>query len=54
MAKRIQFSTHGGPEVLEYVDFTPREPAAGEVQIENRAVGINFIDTYVRSGLYPV
>lgn len=54
MAKRIQFSAHGGPEVLEYVDFTPREPAAGEVQIENRAVGINFIDTYVRSGLYPV
>lgn len=54
MAKRIQFSAHGGPEVLEYVDFTLREPAAGEVQIENRAIGINFIDTYIRSGLYPV
>ncbi|MBJ7223735.1 MULTISPECIES: quinone oxidoreductase [unclassified Brenneria] len=52
MAKRIQFSAHGGPEVLKYVDFTPRDPAAGEVQVENRAIGINFIDTYIRSGLY--
>ncbi|MFP9229347.1 quinone oxidoreductase [Pectobacterium cacticida] len=54
MAKRIQFSAHGGPEVLQYVDFTPSDPAAGEVQVENRAIGINFIDTYIRSGLYPV
>ncbi|WP_369789145.1 quinone oxidoreductase [Rouxiella sp. WC2420] len=53
MAKRIQFSTTGGPEVLEYVDFTPVDPAANEVQIENKAIGINYIDTYVRSGLYP-
>ncbi|MCS3406866.1 quinone oxidoreductase [Serratia sp. AKBS12] len=52
MAKRIQFSATGGPEVLQYVDFTPLDPAAGEVQIENRAIGINYIDTYVRSGLY--
>ncbi|TKI04393.1 quinone oxidoreductase [Martelella alba] len=53
MAKRIQFSANGGPDVLEYVDFTPKEPAAGEVQVENKAIGINYIDTYVRSGLYP-
>ncbi|CAE1150825.1 quinone oxidoreductase [Serratia sp. Tan611] len=52
MAKRIQFSATGGPEVLQYVDFTPLDPVAGEVQIENRAIGINYIDTYVRSGLY--
>ncbi|RLM19720.1 quinone oxidoreductase [Brenneria alni] len=52
MAKRIQFNAHGGPEVLQYVDFTPRDPAAGEVQIENRAIGINLIDTYYRAGLY--
>lgn len=52
MAKRIQFSAVGGPEVLQYVDFTPLDPAAGEVQIENKAIGINYIDTYVRSGLY--
>ncbi|TCV92489.1 quinone oxidoreductase [Biostraticola tofi] len=52
MAKRIQFSAHGGPEVLQYQDFTPQDPADGEVQVENQAIGINFIDTYVRSGLY--
>ncbi|MBX9335093.1 quinone oxidoreductase, partial [Serratia marcescens] len=45
MAKRIQFSATGGPEVLQYVDFTPLDPAAGEVQIENKAIGINYIDT---------
>ena len=53
MAKRIQFSATGGPEVLQYVDFTPKDPDEGEVQVENKAIGINFIDTYVRSGLYP-
>ncbi|MFI8418034.1 quinone oxidoreductase [Serratia sp. NPDC078593] len=52
MAKRIQFSTTGGPEVLQYVDFTPADPAADEVQVENKAIGINYIDTYIRSGLY--
>ncbi|MDN6071553.1 MAG: quinone oxidoreductase [Enterobacterales bacterium] len=54
MAKRIQFNAHGGPEVLEYVEFTPKDPAAGEVQISNKAIGINYIDTYIRGGLYPV
>lgn len=53
MAKRIQFTANGGPEVLQYQDFTPAEPAAGEVQVTNKAIGINYIDTYVRSGLYP-
>lgn len=53
MAKRIEFSTIGGPEVLQLVDFTPVDPVAGEVQIENKAIGINYIDTYIRSGLYP-
>ncbi|MGC6388467.1 quinone oxidoreductase [Ewingella sp. S1.OA.A_B6] len=53
MAKRIQFSTTGGPEVLQYVSFQPQDPAAGEVQVENKAIGINYIDTYMRSGLYP-
>ncbi|MWV14774.1 NADPH:quinone reductase [Pseudomonas sp. L-22-4S-12] len=52
MAKRIQFSRHGGPEVLEYTDFTPAEPGPQEVRVRNRAIGLNFIDTYYRSGLY--
>ncbi|MCK0714262.1 NADPH:quinone reductase [Chromohalobacter sarecensis] len=53
MAKRIQFARTGGPEVLEYVDFTPAEPGPGEVRVRNRAVGLNFIDIYFRTGLYP-
>ncbi len=53
MAKRIQFSQHGGPEVMQLVDVDMPEPAAGEVLIENKAIGVNYIDTYVRSGLYP-
>ncbi len=54
MVKRIQFSATGGPDVLEYRDFTPKDPGEGEVQVENKAIGVNFIDTYLRSGLYPV
>lgn len=53
MAKRIQFSTIGGPEVLEYVDFEPAEPGPQQVRVRNKAIGVNFIDTYFRSGLYP-
>ncbi|MCS3433887.1 quinone oxidoreductase [Klebsiella sp. BIGb0407] len=53
MAKRIQFTQHGGPEVLQTVEFTPNPPADNEIQVENKAIGINYIDTYIRSGLYP-
>lgn len=53
MAKRIQFSTIGGPQVLEYVDFKPAEPGPQQVRVRNKAIGVNFIDTYFRSGLYP-
>ncbi|SOC55984.1 NADPH2:quinone reductase [Chromohalobacter canadensis] len=53
MAKCIQFARTGGPEVLEYVDVTPVEPGPGEVRVRNRAVGLNFIDIYFRTGLYP-
>jgi NADPH2:quinone reductase len=35
------------------VEFTPTDPAENEVQVENKAIGINYIDTYIRSGLYP-
>ena len=53
MATRIEFQKHGGPEVLKAVEFTPAAPAENEVQVENKAIGINYIDTYIRSGLYP-
>ena len=43
----------GGPEALEWTELETLAPAAGEVRISQRAVGVNFIDTYFRSGLYP-
>lgn len=52
MAKRIQISQHGDVDVLEYVDFEPSAPKTNQVQIRNHAIGLNFIDTYYRSGLY--
>ena len=52
--RAIQVQRHGGPEVLELVDLPVREPGAGEVLIRHRAIGVNFIDTYFRSGLYKV
>jgi len=53
MPNRIQYRQHGGPEVLEWTAFTLPEPAEHEVVVENKAIGINYIDTYFRSGLYP-
>ncbi|HSX89216.1 MAG TPA: NADPH:quinone reductase [Pseudomonas sp.] len=53
MPKRIQFSRHGGPEVLEYLDYQAAAPGPHEVRVKNHAIGLNFIDTYYRSGLYP-
>ncbi|HDV6330870.1 TPA: quinone oxidoreductase [Klebsiella michiganensis] len=53
MATRIEFHQHGGPDVLQALKFTPKDPAEHEIQVENKAIGINYIDTYIRSGLYP-
>jgi NADPH2:quinone reductase len=52
--KAIQIKSNGGPEVLEYVDLPAPEPGPGQVRIRNHAIGVNFIDTYHRNGLYPV
>ncbi|WP_421693089.1 quinone oxidoreductase family protein [Aestuariivirga sp.] len=43
----------GGPDVLQQTELSLPPPAAGEVQIRHRAIGVNFIDCYFRSGLYP-
>ena len=51
--KAIQFSRAGGPEVLQLGDIDLAEPGAGEVQLRHTAIGLNFVDTYYRSGLYP-
>lgn len=50
----IRIDRHGGPEVLRQVEVEVGEPGAGEIRIRHQAVGLNFIDTYQRSGLYPL
>jgi NADPH:quinone reductase len=50
---RLVVRAHGGPEVIEREPFTPPAPGPGEVLFETAAVGLNFIDTYFRAGLYP-
>lgn len=52
--KAIQIYTHGGPEVLKYEDVTLPPPGRGELRIRIKAIGLNFIDVYYRTGLYPV
>ena len=52
--KAIQISKNGGPEVLELKDIKLNKPEKDEVTIEHKAIGLNYIDTYHRSGLYPL
>ena len=54
MAKAIRFHRTGGPEVLQLDDIEVGDPAEGQARIRNTAIGLNFIDTYHRSGLYPL
>jgi len=53
MSLAVQIRQHGGPEELHLTDVTVGEPGPGEIRIRHKAVGLNFIDTYQRSGLYP-
>ena len=53
MPKAIRFHQTGGPEVLKWEDVAVGEPGAGEARIKHHAVGLNFIDIYIRTGLYP-
>lgn len=50
----IQAIRTGGPEVLEAADLPLPSPAAGQILVRHQAVGLNYIDTYHRSGLYPI
>ena len=52
--KAIRLEQNGGPEVLALADIPAREPGAGEVRVKHHAIGVNFIDTYQRSGLYKI
>ena len=54
MAKAVRFHKQGGPEVLQLDEIPVGEPGAGQVRIRHTAIGVNFLDTYQRSGLYPM
>jgi NADPH:quinone reductase len=54
MERTARISEHGGPEVIQWVDVDLPPPRTGEVTMRNTAVGLNFIDTYHRRGIYPV
>ncbi len=53
MTKTIRMHQVGGPEVMEYVDVDLNEPGPGEALVRHKACGLNFIDVYFRTGLYP-
>ena len=54
MSKSIIIRKNGGPEVLELQDVVIGDPGPSEIKIKNLAIGINYIDTYHRSGLYKL
>ena len=54
MANAIRIHEHGGPEVLRWEEVSVSSPGPDEVRIRQTAIGLNFIDTYHRSGLYPM
>jgi NADPH2:quinone reductase len=53
MTHAIRFYQTGGPEVLVWEEIEVGQPGPGEARVRHRAIGLNYVDTYVRSGLYP-
>ena len=54
MSKVVKIYKTGPSEVMKFEDIHIHEPGEGEVKIEHTAIGLNFIDVYYRSGLYPI
>ena len=54
MSKAIRIYSTGGPAVMRWEDHDPGNPGSGEVRLRQEAVGLNFIDVYHRTGLYPL
>jgi len=54
MSRAVQIAQPGGPEQLKIVDVSVGEPGPGEIRIRHHAVGLNFIDVYHRTGVYPL
>src|SRR4029079_15185709 len=53
MVAAVRVLKHGGPEVLTFEDVPVPAPGPGQARVKNHACGLNYIDTYFRSGLYP-
>ena len=53
MPHAIRLQANGGPEVLSYQEVTVGEPGSGEARVRHTAIGLNYIDTYHRTGQYP-
>ncbi|HTH60973.1 MAG TPA: quinone oxidoreductase [Paraburkholderia sp.] len=53
MSKAIRYEKAGGPEVMKWVDVEVGDPGAGEIRLKQSAVGLNYVDVYFRTGLYP-
>src|SRR3989440_5914181 len=54
MPKAIRIQQQGGPEVLKWEDVQVGDPGPGEARVRHKAIGLNFLDTYQRSGLYKI
>ncbi len=54
MTLNVRIDRHGGPEVMQLIDLPVGNPGDGEIRIRHSAIGLNFIDTYHRSGSYPL
>src|SRR5690554_5073256 len=53
MSYAIRLEAHGGPEVMQWVEVPRPEPQAQQILVRNHGIGLNFIDVYFRTGLYP-
>src|SRR5262245_10787499 len=54
MAKAVRIHQHGGPEVLSFEEVAVGDPGPGQARVRHTAIGLNYIDTYHRRGLYPL
>ena len=54
MPKAVRYHKQGGPEVLQLDEIQVGDPGPGQARVRHKAIGVNFVDTYQRSGLYPM
>lgn len=53
MSRAVVATAHGGPEVLSFEEWPVGDPTPGQLRVRQRAIGVNFVDIYQRTGLYP-